>query len=107
MIKYKVVYAQKAYQDLVNVYNYILVNSLEPSIASNLVTDIKKAIESLNILPLRHELIETSVSEYKDLRKLLIKNYIVLYRVEKVTKTVQIVRIISCKRDYKKTEGTN
>ena len=107
MIEYKVVYAQKAYRDLVNIYNYILINSLEPSIAGNLVKEIKKAIESLSILPLRHELIDTSIKEYKDLRKLLVKNHIVLYRVDKVTKTVQIIRIISCKRDYKNAKNMN
>ena len=107
MIQYKVVYAQKAYQDLANIYSYILINSLEPSIAGNLVKEIKNAIESLNILPLRHEQLETSVTEFKDIRKLLVKNYIVLYQVNKDIKTVQIVRIVSCKRDHKKVMNMN
>lgn len=107
MTKYKVIYSQKAYRDLVNIYNYILINSLNPKIANKLIGEIKEAIESLDILPFRHELIETSIIDFKDIRKLLVKNYIVLYRVDEVAKSVYIVRIVSCKRDYKRITETN
>ena len=107
MIKYKVVYAQKAFEDLDNIYNYVLINSLEPSIAGNLVKEIKQAITSLDILPLRHELIESSRKDLKDMRKLLVKNYVVLYRVNETTREVYVVRIVSCKRDYKNAKNMN
>ena len=107
MIKYKVVYSQKAFKDLDNIYNYVLINSLEPRIAGNLVKEIKQAITSLDILPFRHELIETSITDFKNIRKLLVKNYIVLYHADETTRTVQIVRIVSCKRDYKNTKNAN
>ena len=101
MIQYKVVYAQKAYQDLASIYYYILINSLEPSIAGNLVKEIKQAIASLDILPFRHELIENSRADLKDMRKLLVKSYVVLYRVNEAAKVVHVVRIFSSKRNYK------
>lgn len=107
MIQYKVVYAQKAFKDLNNIYNYVLINSLEPSIAGNLVKEIKQAIASLNILPFRHEQMETLRTDLKDIRKLLVKSYVVLYRVNEVAREVYVVRIVSCKRDYKNAKSAN
>ena len=107
MIQYKVVYAQKAFKDLNNIYNYVLINSLEPSIAGNLVKEIKQAIASLNILPFRHEQMETLRTDLKDIRKLLVKSYVVLYRVNEVAREVYVVRIVSCKRDYNNAKSAN
>ena len=101
MICYKVVYAQEAYRDLVNIYNYILSISLEPSVASNLVSKIKNAIESLSTLPFRHPIFDIVPKKGIELRKLLVKNYIVLYCVDVNNKAVNIVRMFSGKRDYK------
>ena len=107
MIQYKVVYAQEAYQDLVKIYNYVLAICLEPSIAGNLVNKIKKAIATLNYFPFRHPKYESFTKPSENVRRLIAGGYAIIYRVDDENKTVTILEVASCKRDYKNAKSAN
>ena len=107
MIQYKVVYAQGAFKDLANIYNYILNNSLEPSIAGNLVKKIQHAIDSLNYFPFRHPKFGSFIKPNEDVRVFIIKDHNIIYQINDKNRIVKVLEIASCRRDYKNSENTN
>lgn len=83
----------KAYRDLDQIYNYISENLLESSIALSMIKIIEDAILSLDKFP--HRGSERKVGKYanKGYRQLIIKNFLIVYRVDEKNKHVIIVTV--------------
>lgn len=93
MDKYKVKVNPNAIRELDNIYEYIANEKSAPENAKGLVDRIKKAILSLGIFPQSHQ--ERNEGRYakKGYRQLLIDNYIAIFRIDEVNKTVYVVTI--------------
>ena len=87
--KYKIHVTATAQADLEHVYCYIAQDS--PNEAAKFITQIEKAIASLNTLPERHTLIPENQFFGTEYRHLTYKKYRVIYRVVKTE--VFILRI--------------
>ena len=83
-----------AEQDLDNILNYMKNKLLEPVVATKYLRLIKEKIKSLEYYPERFGIIENELVENKRYRKLIIKNYIAIYRVDVEKKIVHIVRVV-------------
>lgn len=99
MKTYKVVYSLEAISDLDAIYYNIAVNSCESIIAGNFIRKIKIAVESLNTFPNRYQLFDQLFNVTGVIRRLPINGYIIVYKVNEPARIVEIIRIISCKRD--------
>lgn len=75
---------------------------LEPSIAQNYAQLIKNKIKSLEYYPQRFPTIDYDLIKKYNFRKLIIKNYIVFYRINEKEKIVNVERIL-----YGGTNWTN
>lgn len=53
----------------------------------------------LNFMPERFELLGLEGSDYKNIRKLIVKNYIVVYKVLKKDCRVEVLRVFYSKRN--------
>lgn len=93
MDKYKVKVNPKAIRELDNIYGYIANEKLAPENAKGQVDRIKKAVLNLDSFPQSHQ--ERSEGRYagKGYRQLLVDNYIAVFRVDEVHKTVYVVTI--------------
>ena len=93
MDKYKVMINPKAIRELDNIYEYIANEKLAPENAKGQVDRIKKAVLSLDTFPQSHQ--ERNEGKYagKSYRQLLIDNYIVIFRIDELYKTVYVVTI--------------
>ena len=86
MNNYKIIWSPKAYDDLQNIYTYIAYHLKEKHIANNLIKKILNSISNLNYLPERYIKLYKSNPKAKNLRKLQVNNYVVIYEVKHNTR---------------------
>jgi addiction module RelE/StbE family toxin len=96
--KYNVVYSKEARQDLLDLKRYIKYNLQEPNIAKKLTDKIKTEINKLIDNPKLYSIIDDELIKKFEIRKIIIDNYIVFYRVN--NNKIEIVRIIYGRRNW-------
>ncbi|MDR0311765.1 MAG: type II toxin-antitoxin system RelE/ParE family toxin [Acidobacteriota bacterium] len=98
--KYKVTHA--AADDLDAIDTYISDKLHAPMAAQNLMDEFERNFRSLCDHPYRCELSRNPVLGEKGYRKLVVKNYVALYLVDRAGKLVIIARIFYGAMDYEK-----
>lgn len=92
--KYEVILSIKAKEDLKSIIYYIKNNLKEPDIANKYAKMLKDEIKTLSYSPQRNAIIDNNIIKELKIRKLVIKNYIVFYRINEETNIVNIERIL-------------
>ncbi len=98
--KYSVKLMSRAIDDLEDIYVYIAKNLLEPETALNIVEAIESEILNLDSMPYRCPERRNGLYANKGYRQLLIKNYIIIFRVDEKSKTVIIVTVRYSKSQF-------
>lgn len=93
MDKYEVRLMNQALQDLDEIYGYIASSLQEPGVASELLDALESEILSLEYLPYRCSERRTGSFANSGYRQLMVKNYIVIYRIDEAHKQVLIVTV--------------
>ena len=91
--KYEVRLMNQALQDLDEIYGYIARNLQEPGVAAELLDALESEILSLEYLPYRRSERRTGSFANSGYRQLMVKNYIVVYRIDEAHKQVLIVTV--------------
>ncbi len=93
MDKYKVKVSPRAIRELDHIYEYIANDKLDSENAKGQVDRIKRAVLCLNTFPQSHQ--ERNEGRYagKGYRQLLVDNYIAIFRIDELNKTVYVVTI--------------
>lgn len=99
-IKYKVVLTAKAKKELEDIYDYISNSLMADKAAINFMDKIHNSIIRLEKMPESCSLIEQYKEKKYQYRKLIINNYVAIYRIDKQKKIVYIVRIVYGGRNY-------
>ena len=94
MKKYKVQLSNQAKEDYKSIIRYIKYKLLEPNIAERYAELIKNELNTLKNNPQRFAIIDYDIIKKYNFRKLIIKNYIVFYRINEDTKIVNVERIL-------------
>ena len=97
---YKVVETQSAIKDLSEIISHIVVHLQNPQAASELADEISKCYANLAHIPKMYEMCNDARNRGKGYRRLVVKNYIVVYRVDEEEMVVYILRIFYGKRNY-------
>lgn len=85
--------------ELEEIYLYIKENLKEEKIAIKILQRIRDKIKSLGVFPQAHELIrKNNETEY---RKYVIKNYIIIYKINLIEKIIYILHIYNQKEYYR------
>ncbi len=98
MKKYNIEYSKEAKEDLIGIKQYIKYNLQEPEIANKLISKIRKSIKMLNDNPEIYTIIDDDVIRKLEIRKLIVDNYIVFYRIK--NDSIEIVRIMYGRRNW-------
>ena len=98
--KYKVEYSKEAKQDLSEIYSYIKYNLQEPNIAKNLISEIRESLNKLKNNPQIYPIIEDGFMKRIEIRIIIVKNYIIFYRVDSKNLSIQIVRTMYARRNW-------
>ncbi len=102
MMKYQVEIGTQAQDDITNIMRYIGQVLLEPRTAGKLYRLLKEEILSLKQMPERYPYEYDERLRALGIRKLLVKNYKVLYLVDTERQLVQIARVVYAGRDISK-----
>lgn len=82
MSKYKIVTTKDFEEELEKIYNYFLYFLKEPKIAKKLYNQIINSVTSLEFFPKKYyQIQEYSKLKNKDIRKMTIKKYVIIYEV--------------------------
>jgi addiction module RelE/StbE family toxin len=92
--KYSIIIEKYAQKDLESIYNYICNNLVNKEAAIKLLNKIKEKFDSITLFPKSAPLINNNYVKNKNIRKLLIDNYIAFYEVDDVNKEIRIIRIM-------------
>lgn len=98
MNKYITQYSEEAKQDLIEIKKYIKYNLQEPNIANKLISKIKNAIEDIKNNPEVYAIIDDDFIKKLEIRKIIVDNYIIFYRIK--SNTIEIVRVMHGRRNW-------
>ena len=98
MNQYKIEYSKESRQDLIEIKKYIKYNLQEPESAQKLISKIRAKIDELTNNPQIYAIIDDDFIKKFEIRKLLVDNYIIFYRIKNYD--IQIVKIMYNKRNW-------
>lgn len=99
---YKLVVTDLAHQDLDSIVSYIAIQLANPIAASDLLDKVDECYGYLKKNPFIYSKCYNSQLGNEGYRKAVIQNYILVYKVDEITKTVSILRFFYGARDYTK-----
>lgn len=94
MIKYKIQLSAIAKNDFKNIISYIKNELLEPSIAKRMSELLLNEILKLSSFPQKFSIIDYNIIKDLNFRKLIVKKYIIFYRINEPEKIVNVERIL-------------
>ena len=87
-----------AENDLHQIIDYIAIELSNPAAAIEQINDFEKAFENICIFPESCPYISNQYVRDKSLRKLIVNNYLIFYRVEGYE--IQVIRVLYRMRNY-------
>ncbi len=97
---YNVIVTQDANKDLDEALDYIANHLKSPTAAKNLLEKVEKIYTELTFGPYIYAWCNQERLRDKGYRKVVVNNYIIIYRVDEDHKTVYILRIFFGRRNY-------
>ena len=99
MDSYKIIITPDAEEDLVEQRNYIADVLLARDTARNYIRTIRKEIGSLSELPARYKPVDDEPWHSRGVRRIIVNNFFVYYRIDEGHKRVYILNVIYARRD--------
>lgn len=99
MASYKIIVTPDAEDDLVELRNYIAGVLLAYDTATNYIRTIHNEIGSLSEMPEKYKSVDDEPWHSRGIRKFLVKNFFVYYRIDDTHKKVYILNVIYARRD--------
>ena len=99
MTSYKIIVTPDAEDDLVELRNYIAGVLLANDTATNYIRTIRNEIGSLSEMPEKYKSVDDEPWHSRGIRKFLVKNFFVYYRIDDTNKKVYILNVIYARRD--------
>ena len=100
--EYSYKFTENAENDLDEIIRYIREKLFNPSAAVSFFKRVFESIDNLRKFPLSGMLVENEFLPNKDIRKVVIDNYIMYYLAGEAKREIIIVRIIYGKRNLEK-----
>jgi len=98
--KYKIYFTKECKKEMDNIYQYISRKLYSPSSAKTLMKKIQDSIYNLREMPNMYSVIKQYDELKLQFRKIVIKNYIIIYTVNEENKIVNIVHMYYGKSNY-------
>lgn len=100
MDNYKIIVGKYAKKDLIDIYDYISNTLCNNKAAIRLLNKINDKFEEIKIFPKSAPLINNEYVKNKNIRKLLIDNYIAFYEIDEINLEINIIRVIYGMMNY-------
>ena len=99
-IKYKVIITPTAYKEINRIYDYILIDLYAEKAAKKLMRKVEEIIQLLKYSPKIYAEIEKFDELKKQYRRIIIKNFVILYTIDEYNKVVYISHMYYSGRNY-------
>lgn len=93
MNKYRIVLSRRAWNDILNIGDYISLVLLEPDISRKYIKSLRSSISQLKIFPYKYSIIQDDTIKSKNIRCMPYKSYYVFYKVIETKKVIIILRV--------------
>lgn len=97
---YKIIVTELAHQDLDKIVSYIAVELVNPIAAGKFLDEVDKCYCFLKDNPWIYEKCQDKRLGKEGYRKALIKNYMLIYKIDEDSKTASIMRFFYGAQDY-------
>lgn len=97
---YRLIVSKEAHEDIGDIIRYIALELANPGAASGFLDDVDKSYRNVVDNPHMYCLCDDNRLRRDGYRKIVIKNYLILYRINDEDKSVLVVRIIYGGRNY-------
>ena len=94
---YEVILTPNAQKNLRNIFYYIHYELKAGIAAQNIMSSIKSSIDNLSLFPARHSLVELEPFKNSGLRKIVVKNYLVYFKIYEELRLVRVVAVVYAK----------
>ena len=98
--QYKVIITPTAYKEINRIYDYITEDLYAECAASRLMQKIEQEVQRLKKAPRIHSKIPKYDELKRKYRRIVIKNYVILYTIDEENKTVYISHMYYGGRNY-------
>ncbi len=99
---YKLIITSTMHEELESIILYISDNLKNPSAATNFLNEVAKCYKHLKSNPKIYGFCHDDRLRKQGYRKAVVKNYILVYRIDEKNNTVYILHIFYGRRDYEK-----
>jgi len=99
---YRVAFLPIARGDMAEIVRYVSHELCNPMAAVALADEMIAAAENLTDFPYANAIHQTVRPLKNEYRKLIVKNYILLYWIDEKAKRITIARVMYARRDYEK-----
>ena len=99
---YKLIVSKDAHNDANDIAAYITYELSNAQAASRFLDNVEASYRQITDNPFMYALCADTRLREKGYRKVVIKNYLVIYRVDEAKKTAYVIRIVYATRDYAK-----
>lgn len=99
--KFSYKFSPKAYRDLENILSYIEEELCNAKASKDLAEEVFSTLESVIAFPDAGLPIQNEYVKDQSLKRVLIKNYTLIYKVVEEEKLIVVVRFIYSKRDFR------
>jgi len=97
---FKLTFSERINNDIVNSINYIKNTLKAPMAAQNHVEELKKKYIKLKENPFARPLVQNKYLASKGIRFIMVKKYMLIYKIDENNNTVFLYRFIYCRRDW-------
>ena len=99
---YKLIKTDSFQRDLDSAIGYIVFSLENRTAAASLLDDVEKGYDGIERMPLMYEACHDPHLKEKGYRKAVIRNYIIVYRVDVKAETVYFMRLFHGRQDYER-----
>lgn len=99
---YKLKISELAHKDLNKIVSYIVVQLANLKAASDFLDEVEKCYDYIRNNPMMYVECQDMRLKEEGYRKISIKNYVLIYKINEISKTVNILRFFYGAQDYAK-----
>lgn len=101
MNRYNINYIGNVKKEIFDILDYISYDLCNPTASSELSNSIFSAIDRLAEFPYIYPVLEQKHKKSSAYRKMIVKNYLVIYFIDETTRTVFIEHVVYARRNLK------
>ena len=99
---HKLIFRPEAESDLREIIRFYTVERNNPAFADRLTDEIEEAVERLREYPYANPVLLSPFRFRHEYRKILVRDYLIFYRINQQRKTVIVSRVLYAKMDYER-----